>query len=126
MKSFNAHVLFGEAFSKLATAQEELNRPEEDVVTFLVCKNAQFAVESFLTGYLLKNGTEPAHHATIKELYEQCLEINPGFSRVNLTEFDCRSHQTQERSCSETGKVNKCLHNAVELEHFLKAERLLE
>lgn len=126
MKTFNAHVLFGEAFSKLATAKEEMNRPEEDVVTFLVCKNAQFAVESFLTGYLLKNGVEPAHHATIKELHEQCLHLNPRFSKVNLTQFDCRSHQTQSRNCTAPDKVNKCLHNAEELEDFLKAERLLE
>lgn len=126
MKTFNSHVLFGEAFSKLVTAKEEMNRPEEDVVTFLVCKNAQFAVESFLTGYLLKNNVEPTHHATIKDLHEQCVRINPNFSKVNLTEFDCRSHQMQDRSCSAPDKVNKCLHNAEELELFLKTERLLE
>lgn len=126
MKTFNAHALFGEAFSKLATAKEEMNRPEEDVVTFLVCKNAQFAVESFLTGFLIKNGIEPAHHATIKELHVQCVNLNPNFSKVNLTQFDCRSHQPQSRNCSAPDKVNKCLHNAEELVDFLKAERFLE
>jgi hypothetical protein len=125
MNTFNANFLFSEASGKLSKANEEICRPEEDVVSFMVCKNSQFAVESFLTGYLLQHDVTPDSHATIKSLYEKCLEINPKFSRVNLSDFDCRSHQTENRDCTDPNKVNKCLKVANDLEAFLKAENVL-
>ena len=39
-----ANNLFDEAIEKLNEASEELFRPEEDVVTYAICKNAQFAI----------------------------------------------------------------------------------
>ncbi len=41
---------------KLNEASNELYRPEEDVVSYLVCKNSQYAIENYLKGFLLKNG----------------------------------------------------------------------
>ncbi len=46
--------LFDSAVQKLKDANDELCRPEEDVVAFMVCKNSQMAINNFLKGYLLK------------------------------------------------------------------------
>ena len=40
------------AKNKLNNANEELFKPEEDVVSYLVCKNSQYAIEAYLKGYL--------------------------------------------------------------------------
>lgn len=39
---------FDEAQEKLSQANDEFFRPEEDLVTYSVCKNAQFSIENFL------------------------------------------------------------------------------
>ena len=53
-----AKKLFEEAVDKLNAANKELYRPEEDIVSYSVCKNSQHAIENFLKGYLLKRGIE--------------------------------------------------------------------
>ena len=65
-----ANKLFDDAIEKLNEANEELFRPEEDIVSFVVCKNSQFAVENFLKGFLLQNGVDPSNFKTIDSLYE--------------------------------------------------------
>ncbi len=42
---------FDHATKKLNEANLELHRPEEDVVSFLVCKNSQYAIENYLKGF---------------------------------------------------------------------------
>ena len=43
---------FASAQEKLNEAKKELFRPEEDLVSYLVCKNSQHAIENYLKGYL--------------------------------------------------------------------------
>ena len=65
-----ANELFEDAIEKLNEANEELFKPKEDVVSYMVCKNAQFAVENFLKGFLTKNGVDPNEYKTIDSLYK--------------------------------------------------------
>ncbi|MDP2059298.1 MAG: hypothetical protein U1C58_00590 [Flavobacteriaceae bacterium] len=116
-----ANQLFDKAIEKLIEANEELCRPEEDVVSFMVCKNAQFAIENFLIGFLLHNAVVPNSKSTINELYEQCRAIDKNFEKLDISAFECRSHhELNGRSCSETKKVSKCLQTADQLESFLR------
>jgi HEPN domain-containing protein len=61
---------FVNAAQKLNQANKELFKPEEDIVTYLVCKNSQYAVENYLKGYLFKEGIKPNEDETIDSLYE--------------------------------------------------------
>ena len=70
-----ANKVFDEAIDKLKEANEELCRPEEDIVSFVVCKNSQFAIENFLKGFLLQNNIDINKYKTIDNLYTQCLKI---------------------------------------------------
>ncbi|PCI07615.1 MAG: hypothetical protein COB73_08080, partial [Flavobacteriaceae bacterium] len=49
-KSKETH--FNKAKEKLDIANKELFKPNEDVVSYSVCKNSQFAIEGYLKGYL--------------------------------------------------------------------------
>ena len=120
-----ANKLFDDAIGKLNEANEELFRPEEDIVSFVVCKNSQFAIENFLKGFLLKNGIDPSNFKTIDSLYEQCKLINKNFEKVNLSDFDCKSHNLDSRYCNEVSKVSNCFDIADSLDTFLRQEKII-
>ena len=120
-----ANKLFDDAIEKLNEANEELFRPEEDIVSFVVCKNSQFAVENFLKGFLLKNGVDPSRYKTIDSLYEQCKLINKNFEKVNLSDFECKSHNLDSRYCNEVSKVSNCFDVADSLDTFLRKEKII-
>ncbi|MEG9327167.1 HEPN domain-containing protein [Salinimicrobium catena] len=117
--------LFSEAIKKLQEADSELCRPEEDVVSYLVCKNSQFAIENFLKGYLLNKGIDPQDYESINSLYEQCVAINPKFKDLDLSGFTCKTHALDSRSCSGAEKVSKCYKIAGNLDAFLRKEQYL-
>ena len=117
--------LFDDAIKKLDEANQELYRPEEDVVSYLVCKNAQFAIENYLKGFLLKHGIDPGNNKTIDILYEECKTINKNFEEIDLTGFECKAHIMDSRYCNETSKVSRCLHIAESLDTFLKKKKII-
>jgi HEPN domain-containing protein len=120
-----AEALLKEAVKKIGEANEELCRPEEDVVSVMVCKKAQRATENFLRGFLLKNKVEPGLEKTLDELLEKCLTINPNFSKVDLSHFDCRSAKLNSRQCNEVSKVSSCFVSASNLGTFLRDEKVI-
>jgi HEPN domain-containing protein len=92
-----ANKLFKAAKEKLSEANEELFRPKEDVVSYLVCKNSQYAIENYLRGYLYDNGIDSSKFKTIEDLYQQCKLINKKFENVDLSDFKCKSYNADTR-----------------------------
>lgn len=66
------------------TAQNELARPEEDVVPYSVCRSAFKSVNKYLTGYLIKNGLEIHSSMSLEEMLKKCQEIDPKFNDLDL------------------------------------------
>ena len=120
-----AKKLFDDAIEKLNEANEELFRPKEDIVSYVVCKNSQFAVENYLKGFLLQNGVDPSNFKTIDSLYEKCKSINKNFEKVDLSDFECRSHKMDSRYCNEVSKVSNCFNIADSLDTFLRKEQII-
>ncbi|PKQ46888.1 HEPN domain-containing protein [Confluentibacter flavum] len=117
---------FVNAAQKLDQANKELFKPEEDIVTYLVCKNSQYAIENYLKGYLLRKGIEPNEHQTIDGLYEQCKIINKDFEKVDLSEFNCKSSlDLDSKYCNNVSKVNKCFDAADSLDTFLRQQKII-
>lgn len=117
--------LFDLAIGKLNQANEELLKPQEDVVTYAVCKNAQYAIENYLKGVLLTNGVDPENLKTIESLYEACKKINPKFEQIDLSEFNCKSGNLDTRYCSEVSKVSSCFDAADNLDTLLRREKII-
>lgn len=116
---------FETAQEKLREAKKELFRPEEDMVSYLVCKNSQFAIESYLKGYLLKNGVDIEDCQTIDSLYKQCVAINANFKKVDLSDFECKGYNLNSRYCNEASKVTNCFDSADNLDTFLRQEKII-
>lgn len=120
-----ADKLFEDAIEKLNEANEELYRPDEDVVAYKVCKNAQYAIENYLKGFLTQNGIDPSNYKTINSLYEQCIEINKDFKNVDLSDFECKSYNMDSRYCNEVSKVSNCFEAADNLDTFFRKENII-
>lgn len=116
---------FLNAQKKLDEAKQELFRPQEDLVSYLVCKNSQYVIENYLKGYLLKNGVEVEDCSTIDDLYKQCLAINKNFEKVDLSDLQCKGHDLDSRFCTEISVVSNCFDAADNLDTFLKKEKII-
>jgi HEPN domain-containing protein len=117
--------LYETAIQKLKEANDELCRPAEDVVTFMVCQNSHIAIENYLKGFLLENDMEPALISSVDALYEQCKSLNRNFEKVNLSGFECEAHQLDSRFCSGVTNVSRCFDIADSLDKFLREEKII-
>ena len=118
---------YNQASQKLKEANEEYNRPEEDIVSYGVCKNAQYAIENFLKGYLVEHNIDPESFDSINSLYIQCKKLNSKFEQIDLTEFGCDSNIFDTNHCNEKEieKVNNCYDAADKLDTFLRQEKII-
>ncbi len=120
-----ANRYFEIAVEKMKEANRELYRPEEDVVSFLVCKNAQMAVQNYLRGYLLRSGIETKKEDTLDDLYSQCVNLNKNFHQVDLKGFNCQYENMKAKYCNGVEKVSRCFEIANRLDTFLRKEKVI-
>ncbi|HKJ06975.1 MAG TPA: HEPN domain-containing protein [Flavobacteriaceae bacterium] len=122
----NRHKAFyKEADKKLTLAKEELFKPVEDLVSYSVCKNSQFAIENYLKGYLAQNNIEVKENETIASLYKKCVKLDNDFKTFDLTSIGCRNHPIDSRYCTEVNSVNECFDTADNLDTFLKKKKII-
>lgn len=69
-------------------ALNELNRPAEDVVPFMVCQSARKSVSHYLMGFLLEHGGVFKAGESLEDLLEKCLELDPEFENLDLSMFE--------------------------------------
>lgn len=114
-----------DAIKNLSHANKELFRPEEDVVSYSVCKNSQFAIENYLKGFLLEKNIDPTNYTTIDSLFEQCIKINPKFKKLELLDLRCKAHKIDSRYCNDISTVSNCFDVADSLDTFLRQEKII-
>ncbi|HEY9168120.1 MAG TPA: HEPN domain-containing protein [Lutibacter sp.] len=124
MKS-RSEAYFKEAEKKLKSAKEELFKPAEDIVSYSVCKNAQFAIENFLKGYLTKNNIELQPNETIASLYDKCASIDKHFKSIDLNAIGCKNHAIDSRYCSEINSVSACFDTADNIDTYLRKNKIV-
>jgi HEPN domain-containing protein len=92
MNDLKSKSTLSEADEMLHTAEEELCRPEEDVVHYNVCKHAYKAIEKYMTGYLIQHGEHIQNSTSIKELLNSCRKIDPNFNNLDLNPVTDAEH----------------------------------
>ncbi len=120
-----ANKLYEDAIQKLKEANDELCRPEEDVVSQMVCGNSQQAIVNYLRGFLAQNGIESSADDSINTLYEQCKTLNGHFKEVHLSGFECNAHKDESRFCNESSQLTRCFDIADSLDTFMRREKIL-
>jgi hypothetical protein len=76
---------FEQAEQCLASAQTELNRPAEDVVSIMVYRSVQKSITHYLMGFLLKNNTAFDEGDTLEVLLQKCKAIDSKFNNFDLS-----------------------------------------
>jgi len=123
--SGRSDAFFKEATKDLEVAKEELLKPAEDIVSYSVCKNSQFAIENYLKGFLIKNNVDFDVNANIATLFDNCVSVEPRFSSLDLDAVACKNHTIDSRCCSEIDAVTACFDVADEIDTFLQKRALL-
>lgn len=113
------------AENKLKIANEELFKPEEDVVSYLVCKNSQYAIEAYLKGYLNHRGFETHDKETLEGLFERCKSLDSKFGAIEIGVINCRASNIDSRYCTDVAKVSSCFNTADSLDTLLKQLRII-
>lgn len=114
-----------EAVNHLRTAQQAMYRPEEDVVTYVVCKNSQEAIVDYLKAYLLHKGFETHDHETMEGLLKRCRAMEPKFKQIDLSVIDCKAQEIDDSYCLSTKKVANCQNVADTLDTLMRNLKLL-
>jgi len=120
-----AKKLYEEAIQKLKEANDELCRPEEDVVSSLICSNSHDAIEKYLKGFLIENGIKAANDESVDSMYEKCKKINAHFEEVHLSGFECNAHKDESRFCNDSTEFSRCFDIADSLDTFLRREKII-
>lgn len=68
----------------LSRANDELCKPEEDVVHYSVCQNAYNAIVNYLGSFLLENGAEFDKSSNVEDLLSRCRAIDKRFNELHL------------------------------------------
>ncbi|GGK45528.1 MULTISPECIES: HEPN domain-containing protein [Flavobacteriaceae] len=124
MKS-RSSAFFKEATKNLQLAKNELFKPSEDIVTYSICKNAQFAIENYLKGFLINNEVEIVKNETIATLYNKCIAIDKNFKNIDINTIGCKDHAIDSRYCSEINSVSACFDTADNIDTYLRKISLL-
>jgi len=124
MKS-RSEAFFTEATKNLQLAKKELFKPSEDIVTYSICKNSQFAIENYLKGFLTKNNAKIEQEETISTLYNKCIAIDKNFKNIEMNAIGCKNHAIDSRYCSEINSVSACFDTADNVDTYLKKIKIL-
>lgn len=107
-----------DASNLLNEANSELFRPENDSVMLCACQSIKKAVKKILRTYLAENNVESSTES-IEGLLNECRHLNPTFNSVQLSSFECRSHDHCDSYCLDENKVRSCFTQAKLLEEFV-------
>lgn len=109
----------------LREANEAMNKPQEDVVTFQVCKNSLVSMENYLKGYLSQRGFETQERESLDLLLDRCRLLDKKFNQIDLKVIDCSNNPDHNLYCEDLEKVNSCFQTADQLENLLIQQRII-
>jgi HEPN domain-containing protein len=121
-----SRAFYNEAQNKLEIAKEELFKPVEDMVSYSICKNSQFAIENFLKGYLSDKNIALDTNETIGSLLKKCIAVDKDFEKVEMSAIGCQNHAIDSRYCSELNSVSACFDTADSLDTFLRKKKVIQ
>jgi hypothetical protein len=112
--------LIQEADAALQIASQERMKPEEDVVAYSVCHNSRLSIRLYLAAYLQKHGVEADAAWSINDLLKRCAEVNPDFSKVDVSEIECRGGKGNlSEYCLAVAQVTNCFESANEVRKLI-------
>lgn len=108
----------------LRAANEELNRPEEDVVTLAACECTRNSVIEFLGSYLTEKKILTISQESIGTLLTRCCKEDAAFKSIDISCFSCKALDKDciGGYCLDVKKIKECFESAKVVEEFVLAK----
>ena len=97
---------------ELKSAEHELNRPKEDVVTLSVCIRIRKALTAMMKLYLMDKGIKYNKNGSLNETLTCCILADKQFENIDLSAINCSNNDESEcegMHCQSTNKVSECI-----------------
>ncbi len=109
MQEDNIQQIIEAADQLLSSAEREMQRSHEDVVTHVVCHSSRQSLANYLKAYLLQNGRNVEEPAVLDDLLKQCQSINSKFNNLDISNIHCRFEAHDSDYCLSVSQVDECL-----------------
>jgi HEPN domain-containing protein len=121
MNNLALEKLINEANLLLVRAEEELQKPQTEMVSFAACQTAKLSIFKLLKAYLIKHKVDVNGSDNLVHLYDKCKKYNAAFIEVNIPKMDCvsGSHCDMEEYCMESNYVIDCVDKAKSIRTLL-------
>ena len=120
-----AEQFFSKGSRKLQEGNQELYKPEEDIVSLVICRSTIGSIENYLKGFLTLRGFDIEEDQTLGDLMERCRMLDPKFHSINIKEIDCRNVQDPDLHCEEIEKFGACYEVADQLDTLLRKKGII-
>lgn len=106
-------------------ADHEMYKPEEDIVSLVVCRGTLGSIENYLRGFLTLRGYETRDDECAGELMARCRMLDKKFNSIRIEEIDCRNENTHDLHCEEIEKLGACYQVADRLDTLMRKKGIL-
>lgn len=120
-----AEQFFSKGSRKLQEGNQELYKPEEDIVSLVICRSTIGSIENYLKGFLTLRGFDIEEDQTLADLMERCRMLDPKFRSIKIEEIDCRNVQDPDLHCEELEKFGACYEVADQLDTLLRKKGII-
>ena len=120
-----AEQFFSKGSRKLQEGNQELYKPEEDIVSLVICRSTIGSIENYLKGFLTLRGFDIEEDQTLGDLMERCRMLDPKFHSIKIEEIDCRNLQDPDLHCEELEKFGACYEVADQLDTLLRKKGII-
>ncbi len=120
-----AEQYFSKGSRKLQEGNQELYKPEEDIVSLVICRSTIGSIENYLKGFLTLRGFDIEEDQTLADLMERCRMLDPKFHSIKIEEIDCRNVQDPDLHCEEIEKFGACYEVADQLDTLLRKKGII-
>ena len=113
--------LINEANLLLVRAEEELQKPKDEMMSFASCQTAKLSMFKLLKAYLVKHKIEVKEEENLVQLYDKCRAYNTAFNSIPIQEMGCvsGSHCSMEEYCMDFKYVMQCVDKAKNIRKLL-------
>jgi len=116
---------FSKAEEELHQADREMYKPEEDVVSLVVCRSTLGSIENYLKGFLVLRGFETRNDESIGDLMNRCRMLDKKFNSIRIEEIDCRNQKDRNLHCEEIEKLGSCHQVADQLDTLMRKKGII-
>ncbi len=117
----NAIELYNQAVARLDYVNEELNRPEEDVIAFAVCQLTKEIISDLLGAFLMEKNKLITGEKDMLSLGKLSSEFDDRIAKINFEMLECNPGNTHDMRayCMDLTSVSSCVKIANELKEIV-------